>query len=182
MPEQGVSSQGPSLRCHSPPHPSCRRGTRQLPLHPRALPPAGCPGPPAPWGRATQFLPATLHLTALEKGSMGLGRTREGVIPARGKSFIQPLAEGTYCPGQEGTLCKNPRHPVTSWLSREPWQDIPCLPPSCPQAMVPMLGILAQGGEASPCSSPWSRSGVAPNPHLGGRGGGQPKDVDKQAG
>lgn len=119
---------------------------------------------------------------ALEKGSMGLGRTREGVIPARGKSFIQPLAEGTYCPGQEGTLCENPGHPVTSWLSWEPWQDIPCLPPSCPQVMVPMLGILAQGGEASPCSSPWSRSGVAPNPHLGGRGGGQPKDVDKQAG
>lgn len=178
-----MSCQGPSLRCRPPPHPSGHGGSRQLLLHPWALPPAGCPGPPAPQGRATQLLPATLHLTPQQKGSMGPGRTREGVIPAGGKSFIQPLAEGAYSPGQHGTLCKNPRHPATSRLSQEPWQDNPCLPPSCPQAMVPMVGILAQGAGASPCSSPRSRLGATPNPHLGGRGGGgKPKGVDKQTG
>ena len=152
MPEQGVNFQGPSLRCRPPPHPSGRRGTRQLPPHPWVLPPAGCPGPPALRGRATQLPPAVLHLTPLEKGSMGLGRTRKGVIPARGKSFIQPLAEGTYCPGQEGTPRKKPQHP--SRLFREPWQDTPCLPPLCP---------LGDGGRAGhPCARRGSQSLLQP--------------------
>jgi len=174
MPEQGVSSQGHSLRCRPPPHPSVLSDTQH----------SGCLGPAAPRGRATQLLPAMLPLTPLEKGSMGLGCTREGVIPGRGKSFIQPLAEAPNVLDRRGH-CKNPRHPVTSQLSWEHWQDTPCLPPSCPQAMRSMLGILAQGWGASPCSSLWSRSGAAPNPHLGGRGrrgGRQPKGVDKEAG
>lgn len=105
-----MSSQGPSLCRHPPPHPSgdIRRfllhpwalpftwnGTQELLLHPWALsftwngtqefllhPWVLAPlgSGPAAPPRASQLLPAIFHLSPQEKGSMA--RSREGVIPA----------------------------------------------------------------------------------------------------
>lgn len=98
-----MNSQEPSLLCRPPSDPSGCRNTQQVLLHPWALPPAH---DHQPYGAEP---PSSCH--PLVKVTMGLGCIREGVIPAWGKNFIRPLAEGTYCPRQKGTLCKNPKAP-----------------------------------------------------------------------
>lgn len=90
---------------------------------------------------------------------MGLGRNRRGVIPAWGKNFTQPFAQCTYCPRQEGTLCKNLKAPGDILAFPEPLAGHP--------APATLMSPGDGGRAGHPCARRESQPLLQPTEHIG---------------